>query len=142
MQADERNDKNITYYKNKMSLIQSTIRNLETQAGQIVEEAKEKSHKTFPCDIERNRKDCMAVTLRSGMKLQGSQFEEKYEQWSVKKEQSKRRMIRNYSKKLKEKRNKYMFQHLHISLYSLFLKGSKRPSLMNNLINFECVQKS
>lgn len=52
-----------------MFIVQSAIRNLETQVWQIAEAVKEKNHNTFLSDTKRNPRDCMAIALRSGKKL-------------------------------------------------------------------------
>ena len=43
----------------------ASLKNVETQMGQL----DQNPPKSFPSDIERNPKQCMAVTLRSGKEL-------------------------------------------------------------------------
>ena len=46
---------------------EASIRNLETQMGQISRQLSERFQDTFPCDtIENPRKQCKAITTSSG----------------------------------------------------------------------------
>ena len=47
----------------------ASLKNLETQVGQLAHSMKESSFRSFPSDTENNLKDCMAITLRSGKDL-------------------------------------------------------------------------
>ena len=53
---------------NQVSLGASLI-NLETQIGQLAQSLRENPPKFFPNDMEKNPRQCMAVTLRSGKEL-------------------------------------------------------------------------
>ena len=48
----------------------STIKSLETQMGQLASIVKENLATKFPTDTQKNPKECMAVTLRSGKELE------------------------------------------------------------------------
>ena len=50
----------------------ASLKNLETQVGQLSLSLQKQSKDTFPCDTQKNPKDCLAVTLRSGKELQES----------------------------------------------------------------------
>ena len=47
----------------------ATVKNLETQLEQVAQSLKQISSKFFPSDTEKNSKECMAITLRSGKEL-------------------------------------------------------------------------
>ena len=43
-----------------------SLKNLEKQVGQLALSMPNRCKGTFPCDTQKNPKDCMAVQLRSG----------------------------------------------------------------------------
>ena len=47
----------------------ASLKNLETQVGQLALSLKKQSKDTFPSDTQKNPKDCLVVTLRSGKEL-------------------------------------------------------------------------
>ena len=49
-----------------------SLKNLETQLGQVALVMQNQPRDSFPSDTKKNPKDCMAVTLRSGKELTGS----------------------------------------------------------------------
>ena len=48
----------------------ATLKNLETQVGQLALTLQSQKKDAFPSDTEKNPKDCMAVQLRSGKELE------------------------------------------------------------------------
>ena len=48
----------------------ASLKNLETQMGQLAQSVREHPPKSFPSDIETNPKQFMDVTLRSGKELE------------------------------------------------------------------------
>ena len=51
----------------------ATMKNLETQLGQLVNELKNQQKGKFPSDKEQNpRGHCKAITLRSGKEVESS----------------------------------------------------------------------
>ena len=48
----------------------ASLKNLETQMGQLAQTLQNQSRDSFPSDIKKNPKDCMAIALRSGKELQ------------------------------------------------------------------------
>ena len=46
-----------------------SLKNMETQMGQLAQSVREQPPKSFPSNTETNPKQCMAITLRSGKKL-------------------------------------------------------------------------
>ena len=47
----------------------ASLKNLETQVGQLVLSMQNQSKDSFPSDTKKNPKDCMEVILRSGKEL-------------------------------------------------------------------------
>ena len=56
-----------------MTYMSSMMKSLETQMGQLASIVKENLATKFPADTEKNSKECMAVTLRSGKELETRQ---------------------------------------------------------------------
>ena len=50
--------------------INATLKNLETQVGQLALTLQSQQKDAFPSDTKKNPKDCMAVQLRSGKELE------------------------------------------------------------------------
>ena len=55
----------------------ASLKNLKTQVGQLSLAMQNQPKDTFPSDIRKNVKDCMAVTLRSGRELEERRNEKK-----------------------------------------------------------------
>ena len=55
----------------------ASLKNLETQVGQLALAMNNQSRDSFLSDNKKNPKDCMAVTLRSRKELQGREEAEK-----------------------------------------------------------------
>ena len=55
----------------------TSLKNLETQVGQLALAMQNQSKDAFPSDTRKNLKDCMAVTLRSGRELKERRNEKK-----------------------------------------------------------------
>ena len=55
----------------------SSLKNLETQVGQLALTMQSQSKDAFPSDTKKNPKDCMVVTLRSGREIEGRKEREK-----------------------------------------------------------------
>ena len=49
--------------------VSASLKNLETQVGQLARNMPNQSKSTFPSDTKKNPKDCMAIQLRSGKDL-------------------------------------------------------------------------
>ena len=50
----------------------ASLKNLETQVGQLATTLQNKTKDVFPSDTQKNPRDCMAVQLRSGKELSNS----------------------------------------------------------------------
>ena len=55
----------------------ASLKNLETQVGQLALSVHNKSRDSLTSDTKKNPKDCMTVTLRSGKEMKGSKEAEK-----------------------------------------------------------------
>ena len=55
----------------------ASLKNLETQIGQLALAMKNQPKDAFPSDTRKNPKDCMVVTLRSGKELEEMRVEKK-----------------------------------------------------------------
>ena len=55
----------------------ASLKNLETQVGQLALAMQNQSKDAFPSDTKKNPKDCMAVTLSSGRELKRKKKENK-----------------------------------------------------------------
>ena len=53
------------------------MKNLETRVGQLALSMQNRSKDSFPSDKNKNLKDCMVVTLRSGRELEERRNEKK-----------------------------------------------------------------
>ena len=50
----------------------ASLKNLETQVGQLTSTLQNKTKDAFPSDTQKNPRDCMVVQLRSGKELSNS----------------------------------------------------------------------
>ena len=57
--------------------INASLKNLETQVGQLALTLQNQNKNAFPSDTQKNPKDCMAFQLRSGREVSNSRAEEK-----------------------------------------------------------------
>ena len=55
----------------------ASLKNLETQVGQLASTLQNKTKDAFPSDTQKNPRDCMAIQLRSGKDLSNSRAEKK-----------------------------------------------------------------
>ena len=58
----------------------ASLKNLETQVGQLTLNMPNQSKGTFPSDTQKNLKDCMAIQLRSGKDLSNNRRKERKEE--------------------------------------------------------------
>ena len=59
------------------AITNASLKNLETQVGQLALAIQNQSKDVFPSDTKKNPKDCMVVTLRSGKELEERRNEKK-----------------------------------------------------------------
>ena len=55
----------------------ASLKNLETQVGQLASTLQNQTKDAFPSDTQKNPRDCMAVQLRSGKEVNSSRAEKK-----------------------------------------------------------------
>ena len=55
----------------------ASLKNLETQVGQLALTLQNQNKNAFPSDTQKNPKDCMAIQLRSGRKMSKSIAEDR-----------------------------------------------------------------
>ena len=65
----------------------SSLKNLETQVGQLALNMPNQSKGTFPSDTKKNPKDCMAIQLRSGKELSSNKKTEAEKEETEKEEE-------------------------------------------------------
>ena len=66
----------------------ASLKNLETQVGQLAVSMPNQSKGTFPSDTQKNPRDCMAVQLRSGKEVGNNSKKEKKEETDVEQEET------------------------------------------------------
>ena len=65
----------------------ASLKNLETQVGQLALNMPNQSKGTFPSDTQKNPKDCMEIQLRSGKDLSSNKKTEAEKEETEKKEE-------------------------------------------------------
>ena len=68
--------------------ISASLKNLETQVGQLALNMPNQSKGTFPSDTQKNPKDCMAVQLRSGKEVGNNRKKKRKEETEAKQEET------------------------------------------------------
>ena len=66
----------------------ASLKNLETQVGQLALNIPNQSKGTFPSDTQKNPKDCMAIQLRSGKDLSSNKRTKRKEETEAEKEKT------------------------------------------------------
>ena len=66
----------------------ASLKNLETQVGQLALNMLNQSKGTFPSDTQKNLNDCMAIQLRSGKDLSSNKKTERKEEIEAEKEEN------------------------------------------------------
>ena len=73
----------------------ASLKNLETQEGQLALNMPNQSKGTFPSDTQKNPKDCMAIQLRSGKDLSSNKKTEVKEETEAEKEKTEEKEEKN-----------------------------------------------
>ena len=73
----------------------ASLKNLETQVGQLALNIPNRSKGTFPSDTQKNPKDCMAIQLRSGKDLSSNKKTERKEETEAEKEETEKEEDKN-----------------------------------------------
>ena len=66
----------------------ASLKNLETQVGQLALNMPNQSKGTFPSDTQKNPKDCMAIQLRSGKEVSNNRRKERKEETEAEQEET------------------------------------------------------
>ena len=66
----------------------ASLKNLETQVGQLAQNMPNKSKGTFLSDTQKSPKDCMAIQLRSGKDMSNNKKTEGKEETEAEKEKT------------------------------------------------------
>ena len=73
----------------------ASLKNLETQVGQLALNVPNQNKGTFPSDTLKNPKDCMAIQLRSGKDLSSNKKTEGKEETEAEKEKTEEKEEKN-----------------------------------------------
>ena len=68
----------------------ASLKNLETQVGQLALSMLNQSKGTFPSETQKNPKDCMAVQLRSGKEVGNNNKKERKEETDTEQEETRK----------------------------------------------------
>ena len=84
----------------------ASLKNLETQVGQLALAMQNQLKDAFPSDTKKNPKDYMAVTLRSGREFENRKEDEKMKTEKEKQAEIEEEIKLGSSKKIEESREK------------------------------------
>ena len=84
----------------------ASLKNLETQVGQLASTLQNKTKDAFPSDTQKNPRDYMAVQLRSGKELSNTRAERKEKTEQEEEEETRRENRKNSSELTAETENK------------------------------------
>ena len=77
----------------------TSLKNLETQVGQLALTLQNQNKNAFPSDTQKNPKDCLAVQLRSGREMSSNRTEQKDK---TDQKEEKKRMERAWKRRLQK----------------------------------------
>ena len=69
----------------------ASLKNLETQVGQLASTLQNKTKDVFPSDTQKNPRDCMEIQLRSGKELSNRITEKKGKDKSIRRGRNRKR---------------------------------------------------
>ena len=99
LQFHEQKLSNLETFKSDTQMFQknasASLKNLETQVGQLTLNMPNQSKGTFPSDTQKNPKDCMAIQLRSGKDLSSNKKTERKEETEAEKEETEKKEEKN-----------------------------------------------
>ena len=84
----------------------ASLKNLETQVGQLALSILNQSKGTFPSDTQKNPKDCMEVQLRSGKEVGNNSKKEKKEETDAEQEETGKEEEKSMPEKTTEAKKK------------------------------------
>ena len=82
----------------------ASLKNLETQVGQLALNMQTQNKGAFPSDTQKNPKDCMAVQLRSGKEVGNNSRKERKEETEKEIEETRKEEEKNMLEKITEVR--------------------------------------
>ena len=82
----------------------ASLKNLETQVGQLALNMQTQNKGAFPSDTQKNLKDCMAVQLRSGKEVGNNSRKERKEETEKEIEETRKEEEKNMLEKITEVR--------------------------------------
>ena len=117
----------------------ASLKNLETQVGQLALNMPNQIKGTFPSDTQKNPKDCMAIRLRSGKDLSSNKKTERKEETGVEKEEPEKKEEKNSQiEQLKvmtrKRRKEYQRIHLQYHSYIDFRSQEEKNNFLNSWI--------
>ena len=96
--------------------IGASLKNLETQVGQLALNIQNQNKGAFPSDTQKNPKDCMEIQLRSGKEVSSNNRKEKKEKTDEEEEEETRRgEEKNMSEKITDAEKKKLTEQLEKS---------------------------
>ena len=116
----------------------ASLKNLETQVGQLALNMPNQSKGTFPSDTQKNPKDCMAIQLRSGKDLSSNKRTERKEETEAEKEKTKKegeKSTQMNSRKevmTRKRRKEYQLIHLQCHFHRDFKSQEEKNSFLNS----------
>ena len=126
----------------------SSLKNLETQVGQLALTLQNQNKNAFPSDTQKNPKDCMAVQLRSGKEMSNSRAEEKEKTDKKKRKQLEEIMEGARQRRLQKQKSRCTLSSLRKAvsrnrrrrlkftpLQSHFHRGFRKQRRKNNFLN-------
>ena len=99
LQFHEQKLSDLDVFKSDTQMLQkntsASLKNLETQVGQLALNVPNQNKETFPSDTQKNPKDCMAIQLRSGKDLSSNKKTEGIEETEAEKEKTEEKEEKN-----------------------------------------------
>ena len=90
----------------------ASLKNLETQVGQLALSMLNQSKGTFPSDTQKNPKDCMEVQLRSGKEVGNNSKKEKKEETDAEQKETGKEGEKSTPEKTTEAKKKIQTEQL------------------------------
>ena len=118
----------------------ASLKNLETQVGQLALNMPSQSKSTFPSDTQKNPKDCMAIQLRSGKDLSSNKMTERKKETEAKKEETEKegekstQIEKPKRSNDQKKRKEYQLIHLQCHFHRDFKSEEEKNSFLNSWI--------
>ena len=116
----------------------ASLKNLETQVGQLALNMPNQSKGTFPSDTQKNPKDCMAIQLRSGKDLSSNKRTERKEETEAEKEETEKEGEKNSQieqpkgRMIGKRRKEYQPIYLQCHFHRDFRSQEQKNSFLNS----------